>query len=82
MAKVIISIPYEGGLIFLRGVNFEKHEVTINGNPTKLTRVEKFMIQDGNQVITESYFFPIEYLMILCSENDAIDENNNLISVQ
>ena len=82
MAKVIVSIPYEGGLIFLRGVNFEKHEVTINGNPTKLTRVEKFMVQDGNQIITESYYFPIEYLVMLCSENGAIDKDNNLINVE
>ena len=82
MAKVIVSIPYDKGLIFLRGVNFDKHEVTLNGNPTKLTRVEKFMIQDNNQVITESYHFPIEYLMMLCSLNDAIDKDNNLMNVE
>ena len=74
MSKVIVSIPIDGGLIFLRGVNFQTSEVSINGNPTQLLRKEKFSVsEDGNMINTQSYFFSIKYLYQLCMENDCVD---------
>lgn len=81
MAKIIVAIPTKNGLIFLRGVDFDKKEITMNGNPTNLTRVEKFMIEDNKKVITQSYYFPIEYLIKLCYENNCMGENGELKNV-
>lgn len=81
MSKCIVSIPTDDGLIFLRAVNFKTNEIILNGNPTKLTRKEKFIVE-GKQVITDNYHFPIDFLYKLCIDNHCIDEDGNLLDVE
>ena len=44
-------------------------------NPISLRREELFNIE-GDMVVTESFHFPIPYLIQWLKENDSIDENN------
>ena len=54
-------------------------KLRFGANPVSLRREEIFNI-DGNQVVTESYFFPIQYLFQWLIANGAINDETKAVS--
>lgn len=72
-----VYLPEAGYSIYIKGIkpdNPNKGMIVINGNPTRLERREKYFIENG-MVVTENYYFPIEYLLHFLQVNDCIEEN-------
>ena len=83
MAKVIISIPTAKGLMFLLGVNFEKSEITMKAPSSEHIFTEEFVLQENQtKVVTNSHFFPIDFLYRLFIENNCISEEGQLLNVE
>lgn len=82
MAKIIISIPTAKGLMFLLGVNFEKAEITMKGAEGPI-KIENFVLEENQtKVVTDSHFFPIDYLYKLCIDNGCVTEEGQLLNVE
>lgn len=68
--------------IFLKDVIFEtpeKGEIIFNGNPVELEREEHFIIKDGN-VVTNQYFFSVQFMYNFLHMNNMINENGEIIN--
>ena len=70
-----------GTSIYLRGVDWEKKRLYFNGKPTKLFRDEFFEIEDGKTVVTEQFFFPVQFLSQFLADNGAINAKGECINV-
>lgn len=83
MAKVIVSIPTAKGLMFLLGVNFKKGTITLKGPSSEHIFTEEFSLEENQtKVVTNSHFFPIDFLYRLCIENNCISEEGQLLNVE
>ena len=68
--------------IFLKDVIFEtpeKGKIIFNGNPVELKREEHFIIKDGN-VVTNQYFFSVQFMYNFLHMNNMINENGEIIN--
>lgn len=82
MAKIIVSIPTAKGLMFLLGVNFDKAEITLKGAEGPI-KTENFTLEENQtKVVTDSHFFPIDFLYKLCLENECVSNENQLLNVE
>lgn len=80
----IIFFPDNTSYITLVGIKWKdanSGELTIYGQPAKLKRIEHFNIEN-KEVITNSFHFPIGYLIKWLKENDAIDEKGILTDIE
>lgn len=60
-----VYLADSGCSIYIKGIKPDKDneysgEITINGNPTRLERKERYHI-DGGMLVTDSYHIPMEF---------------------
>lgn len=62
-----VYLADSGCSIYIKGIKPDKDnecsgEITINGNPTRLERKERYHI-DGGMLVTDSYHIPMEFII-------------------
>lgn len=62
-----VYLAEAGYSIYIKGIKPDKDneysgEITINGNPTRLERKERYHI-DGGMLVTDSYHIPMEFII-------------------
>ena len=80
----LIFFPENGlyiTLVAIKWKNANSGELTMYGQPAKLKRVENFNIEN-KEVVTDSFHFPLWYLIKWLKESGAIDENNVLTNIE
>ena len=68
-------------LVAIKWKNANSGELTVYGQPAKLKRVDNFNIEN-KEVVTNSFHFPLLYLIKWLKESGAIDENNVLTNIE
>lgn len=64
--------------IFIKGIkpdegDFKSGEITLNGSPVRLERVERYHVE-GELLVTDSYSIPMFYIQNFLAENDCLQE--------
>ena len=80
----IIFFPEDVAYMTLAAIKWKDAQsgyITVYGQPSKLKRVEFFKIE-GEEVIAETFHFPIYYLIKWLKENEAIDDKGILSDIE
>lgn len=75
-----VYLPESGSSIYIKGIKPDKDnqnsgEITINGNPTRLERKERYHISN-NMLITDSYHIPMDFIINFLQANGCVKEEN------
>lgn len=57
------NLAESGSSIYIKGIKPDEYsgEITLNGNPTRLERKERYHISNG-MLVTDSYHIPMDFL--------------------
>lgn len=75
-----VYFPKEKYSIYIKGIkpdedDYNRGEITINGNPTALERKERYHIE-GKLLLTDSYQIPIHYVIAFLGANGSTTEQD------
>lgn len=76
-----VYLADSGCSIYIKGIKPDKDneysgEITINGNPTRLERKERYHI-DGGMLVTDSYHIPMEFIISFLQANNCIEQKED-----
>ena len=73
-----VYLAESGSSIYIKGIKPDKEneysgEITLNGNPTRLERKERYHISNG-MLVTDSYHIPMEFIISFLQANGCVQE--------
>lgn len=76
-----VYLADSGCSIYIKGIKPDKDngcsgEITINGNPTRLERKERYHI-DGDMLVTDSYHIPMEFIISFLQANNCVEQKED-----
>lgn len=71
-----VYLAESGSSIYIKGIKPDKEneysgEITLNGNPTRLERKERYHISNG-MLVTDSYHIPMEFIISFLQANGCV----------
>lgn len=79
--QVYLAEAEAGYSIYIKGIKPDKDnecsgEITINGNPTRLERKERYHI-DGSMLVTDNYHIPMDFIINFLQANGCIEQKED-----
>lgn len=76
-----VYLAESGSSIYIKGIKPDKEneysgEITLNGNPTRLERKERYHISNG-MLVTDSYHIPMEFIISFLQANGCVQEGED-----
>ena len=76
-----VYLAESGSSIYIKGIKPDKEneysgEITLNGNPTRLERKERYHISNG-MLVTDSYHIPMEFISSFLQANGCVQEGED-----
>ena len=76
-----VYLAEAGYSIYIKGIKPDKDnecsgEITINGNPTRLERKERYHI-DGSMLVTDNYHIPMDFIINFLQANGCIEQKED-----
>lgn len=71
-----VYLAESGSSIYIKGIKPDKeneYSGTLNGNPTRLERKERYHISNG-MLVTDSYHIPMEFIISFLQANGCVQE--------
>lgn len=79
-----VYLAEAGYSIYIKGIKPDNEcsgEITINGNPTRLERKERYHI-DGSMLVTDNYHIPMDFIINFLQANGCIEQKDVLKEVE
>lgn len=79
--SVIQQVYLAGYSIYIKGIKPDNEcsgEITINGNPTRLERKERYHI-DGSMLVTDNYHIPMDFIINFLQANGCIEQKDGML---
>lgn len=75
-----VYLAESGYSIYIKGIkpdeeNKNSGEITINGNPTRLERKERYHIDNG-MLITDNYHIPMDFIINFLQANGCFEQKD------
>lgn len=76
-----VYLAESGSSIYIKGIKPDKEneysgEITINGNPTRLERKERYHI-DGSMLVTDNYHIPMDFIINFLQANNCVEQKED-----
>lgn len=74
-----VYLAEAGYSIYIKGIKPDNEcsgEITINGNPTRLERKERYHI-DGSMLVTDNYHIPMDFIINFLQANGCIEQKED-----
>lgn len=80
-----VYLAESGYSIYIKGIkpdegNQNSGEITINGNPTRLERKERYHIDNG-MLTTDNYHIPMDFIINFLQANDCFEQKDGKVYV-